>query len=87
MSDTPDRKPLWKAMDDAYGVEDTAEESYVAIILAIADWLEAMWTAQKQSPKIPMDFVEGLSIGMQIHREGTLNILRAEADRAKAEIE
>jgi hypothetical protein len=31
-----------------------------------------------------MEFVEGLAIGMAIHREGTLNILRAEADRAEA---
>ena len=34
-----DRPPLWQVMNDSYGIEGTAQDSYAAIIRAIADWL------------------------------------------------
>jgi hypothetical protein len=96
MSNT--KRPLWKVMRDAYIqssgtlVDDLGREvlsgpdreEFAAMLCAIANWLEAIWAAQGPPASIPMEFVEGLSIGMKMHREGTLNILRAEADRAEA---
>jgi hypothetical protein len=90
---TPTRPLLWEVMYNAYDqstspsglAQDWADHhGYAAEIRAIADWLEAMWAAQGPPANIPMEFVEGLSIGMKIHREGALNILRAEANRAEA---
>jgi len=87
MADNP---PLWQVMRDRY--EEflrirpipTEGERYAAEIRALADWLEAMWAAQRPSAEIPTEFAQGLSVGMEMHREGTLNILRAEADKAEA---
>jgi hypothetical protein len=83
----PTNPPLWVAMCAAYAATPPPYHAafyYAAEIRALADWLEAMWTAQGPSSGIQTEFGEGLSIGMEIHREGTLNILRAEADKAEA---
>ena len=86
-----DTESLWQVMDDAYdksvppaGKEWQNSHGYAAEIRALADWLEAMWAAQQPTPESSLPFVQGLSMGMKLHREGTLNILRAEADRVEA---
>jgi hypothetical protein len=91
MTDPTPSRPLWKTMEVAYYKSESPQRvkwqnhhGYAAEIRALADWLEAMWTAQGPPANIPMEFIHGLSIGMEIHREGTINILRAEADRAEA---
>jgi hypothetical protein len=88
----PINRPLWQVMYAAYDQSKAPDDveywednhGYAAEIRAVADWLEAMWTAQGPPSDIPVEFIHGLSIGMEIHREGTLNILRIEADRAEA---
>jgi len=90
---TTNRPPLWEAMDDArlesclahgFLPRFTPRADRAAEIRAIAEWLEAMWAAQGPPLDLPVPLLEGLNIGMKMHREGTLNILRAEADRAEA---
>jgi hypothetical protein len=89
MADPTPNRPLWKVMQDAANeVSKTSgpihsRRGYAAELRAIAEWLEAMWAAQAPTPDIPIAFAEGLAMGMKMHREGTLNILRDEADRAE----
>lgn len=93
MTTDPTNPPLWQAMAEARQGGPVGDDPmlaqmcghlYAAEIRALADWLVAIWTAKGPPSGIQTEFGEGLSIGMEIHREGTLNILRAEADKAEA---
>ena len=66
-----DRPPLWQVMNDSYGIEGTAQDSYAAIIRAIADWL---------APPDKDAATEPFAIRFTTLR----SVLLAEADKAEA---
>jgi hypothetical protein len=93
-------KKLWEVMRDAYAAssgyyitafEQSAlpgprRQEFEAMLLALAGWLEAVWAAQKPSPPDQGEsFLLGMKVAEKIHREGTLNILRAAAAEAEGE--
>ena len=81
-------QPLWRVMHEAFhSARDNGiatPGAHAAELRAVIDWLEAVWSKQGKPPLIESSFHEGMRIAEEIHRSGTLNMLRAEADRAEA---